>query len=190
MVQADGDNAIVVDQAANGTVDSLRASDLEVVTDASVLVMQLETPLPAVLSAALAARSAGTRVVLNAAPARELPAELLDAVDVLVVNEHEAAHNPDARARVGALVVTLGAEGARVADAEGERHVAGVQARAVDTTAAGDTFTGYLAAGLAAGLGLDAAVGRAVVAGALAVETPGAVPSIPHAAQVEERASR
>ncbi len=132
----------------------------------------------------------GTRVVLNAAPARELPAELLDAVDVLVVNEHEAAHNPGARGRVGALVVTLGAEGARITDADGERLVAGVPARAVDTTAAGDTFTGYLAAGLAAGLGLAEAVGRAVVAGAQAVETPGAGASNPHAAPVEERTSR
>lgn len=190
MVQADGDNAIVVDAAANGRVSDLTPGDLTAVTDGGVLVMQLETPLPAVLGAALAARSARTKVVLNAAPARDLPDDLWDAVDVLVVNEHEAAHYPEARGRVGAVVVTLGADGARVLDADGERHVPGVRADVIDTTGAGDTFTGYLAAALASGATLDAAVARAVVAGALAVESAGAVPSIPSAAQVDRRAAR
>ena len=190
MVQADGDNAIVVDAAANATVTELRDRDLEAVRGAAVLVAQLETPLAAVQQAAGAARASGTRFVLNAAPARELPADLLALVDVLVVNEHEARQVPDALAAgVGCLVVTLGADGARVVDADGERAVPGVPARAVDTTGAGDTFTGYLAAALAAGAGVDAACARAVVAGALAVETAGATASIPPAEAVDRRAA-
>ena len=110
---------------------------------------------------------------------------------MLVVNEGEAAALSGVEAlleRVGAVVVTLGAAGALVVDEHGRREVAGVRADVVDTTGAGDTFTGYLAAGLAAGAGLDDAVARAVVAGAIAVERPGAVPSIPTAAEVDARA--
>ncbi len=85
-------------------------------------------------------------------------------------------------------MVTLGAAGARLTDAAGTRDVSGIPASVVDTTGAGDAFTGYLAAGLAAGLSLDRAAARAVVAGALAVETRGAVPSIPGAEAVDARA--
>ena len=187
MVQADGDNAIVVAAGANGLLDGLRPDDIEAVEGATVLVAQLEVPLAAVLSAARVARSAATKVVLNAAPAQPLPPELLEVVDVLVVNEHEAAELGAAVDSVPVLVVTLGAAGARITDAAGTREVPGIPAKVVDTTGAGDAFTGYLAAGLAAGLALDAAVARAVVAGALAVETAGAVPSIPDAVAVDAR---
>jgi len=199
LVQPDGENAIVVDSGANGTVERLTAEERRLVAGARVVVAQLETPLSAVTEAAAAAREGGGRFLLNAAPARELPAELLGLVDVLVVNEHEAAHlsgeaTPDAAAarlldRVGAVVVTLGAEGALVA-AAGQRRVAGVRARVVDTTGAGDTFTGVLAATLAEGTDLDAAAVRAVVAGALAVERAGAVPSIPTRDEIVDRMRR
>jgi len=191
MVQADGDNAIVVDGAANAGLEALTESEREVVAGGRVLVAQLETPLAAVIEAGATAREAGVQFVLNAAPARDLPDDLLDLVDVLVVNEHEAGHFSDAaRARVGALVVTLGADGARVVDADGERSVPGVPADVVDTTGAGDTFTGYLAAALATGATLDQACARAVVAGALAVETSGATASIPTSNQVDEGLDR
>jgi ribokinase len=167
------------------------------VAAATVLVAQLETPLDAVAEAAAVAREADTTVVLNAAPARELPGDLLACVDVLVVNEHEARQlsgetDPDRAAtallaRVGSVVVTLGAQGALVVDSAGGRRVAGVPAQVVDTTGAGDVFTGVLAAALADGGDLGAAASRAVVAGALAVETVGAVPSIPTAEQIEQR---
>ena len=187
MVQEDGDNAIVVAAGANGLLDGLRPDDIEAVEGAAVLVAQLEVPLAAVLSAARVARSAGTTFVLNAAPVRPLPPELLGVVDVLVANEHEAAELGAAADAVPVLVVTLGAAGARITDVAGTREVPGVPAKVVDTTGAGDAFTGYLAAGLAGGLALDAAVERAVVAGALAVETAGAVPSIPDAGSVDAR---
>jgi len=186
LVQADGDNAIVVDGAANAAFDALTEAERATVAAGRVLVAQLETPLSAVTEAAIAARAAGVTFVLNAAPARPLDNDLLALVDVLVVNEHEALHLTDAqRAAVRALVVTLGADGARVVDADGERSVPGVPADVVDTTGAGDTFTGYLAAALATGATLDQACARAVVAGALAVETSGATASIPTAADVD-----
>jgi len=188
MVGRDGENAIVVTSAANAALTALTDAERDAVTEAAVVVAQLETPLSAVTEAAEATR--GT-FVLNAAPASELPRELLRRIDVLVVNEGEAAALSGVEVlleRVGAVVVTLGAAGALVADEHGRREVAGVRADVVDTTGAGDTFTGYLAAGLAAGVGLDDAVARAVVAGAIAVERPGAVPSIPTAAEVDARA--
>lgn len=197
MVRPDGENAIVVDSGANARLDSLDAPVRAAIREARVIVAQLETPLEAILQAGHAARESGAVFVLNAAPAMQLPAELLGCVEVLVVNQHEARQlsghdDPAAAARalhgvVGATVVTLGADGALIHDATGARRVPGVRADVVDTTGAGDTFTGVLAATLAAGAGLDAAVARAVVAGALAVETMGAVPSIPSAAQIEQR---
>jgi len=200
MVRPDGENAIVVDSGANATVEQLTDDERLAVAGARVLVAQLETPLSAVAEAAALARESGVRMVLNAAPARALPDELLSSVDVLVVNEHEAGHlsghaDPATAATQllassRSVVVTLGADGALVADESGQRQVAGVTATVVDTTGAGDTFTGVLAAALATGADLDAAVARAVVAGALAVESPGAVPSIPTADQIDQRAAR
>ncbi|MEJ7795049.1 MAG: ribokinase [Nocardioides sp.] len=200
MVQPDGENAIVVDSGANGTVTELTEAERLVVSTAGVLVAQLETPLSAVHAAALAASDGGARVVLNAAPARDLPAELLRCVDVLVVNEHEARQLSDESTLSGAVsrlldvvtsvVVTLGGDGALLAEPTGRHRVAGVPAQVVDTTGAGDTFTGVLAAALASAAGLEAAVSRAVVAGALAVEGHGAVSSIPTASEVDARVER
>ncbi len=207
-VQDDGDNAIIVAPGANGTLDALTDADAAAFDDAAVLVLSLEVPLEGVVAAARRASAAGAVVVLNAAPARELPDELLDLVDVLVVNEHEAALlagsddggdggdgddvAASARAllrRVSAVVVTLGGSGALVVRrGEAPQEVAAPRVDVVDTTGAGDTATGYLAAGLAAGLDLPGAVRRAVVAGSLAVQRAGAVPSIPTAGEVDEAA--
>ncbi len=198
MVRPDGENAIVVDSGANADVVALTEAEREAVGSAAVVVAQLETPLTAVTEAAAVAGESGARFVLNAAPVTDLEPSLLEAVDVLVVNQHEALQlsgeaDLDQAARSlldlvrGAVVVTLGADGALLADAAGVRRVAGVSARVVDTTGAGDTFTGALAAGLAAGVDLDQACDRAVVSGALAVERAGAVPSIPTAAEVDAR---
>ncbi|NIZ90496.1 ribokinase [Kineococcus rubinsiae] len=209
-VQDDGDNAIVVAAGANATLHELTAADRELLAAASVVVAQLEVPVEVVTAAAQAAADA--TVVLNAAPAAVLPPELLAAVDVLVVNEHEAlvvagltapagadvAADPALLRRVldallevvPAVVVTLGGRGARWATREASGETAAPRVHVVDTTGAGDTAVGYLAAALAAGEPLAAAVAHAVAAGSLAVETAGAVPSVPRRAQVLERLPR
>jgi ribokinase len=203
-VRPDGENSIVVASGANATVRSLTAEERVAIASARVLVVQLELPVEAVHEGLRAAREASTITVLNAAPARPLGRELLDLVDVLVVNVHEArtlagaldttdlagAHPAELAARVsgtGAVVVTLGGQGALSLDSAGPLVVPALPARVVDTTGAGDTFTGVLAATLAEGVDLRQAVGRAVVAAALSVEKHGAVSSIPWRADIEAR---
>lgn len=200
VVDAKGENSIVVAPGANATVGALTQPAADVVRRSSVVVLQLEIPLSLVADAAGTARRAGARVVLNAAPAAELPGDLLADVDVLVVNEGEArtlaagaaadadldAVLDDLLGAVPAVAVTLGAAGAGHALRAGRRgRVRPPVVDAVDTTAAGDTFTGYLAAALAAGVRFDSAAQWACVAGALCVARPGAATSVPHRAEVE-----
>lgn len=174
--------------------------DLE---DGDVLVLQLELPVEVALAAASTARARGARVVLNAAPAPTpgdaRVADLLRTVDVLVVNGPEAAALVDASpdedgtaavetlaARTGLPVVgTVGAAGAVVAQDGRSTRIAAPRVTAVDTTGAGDTFTGYLAAGIAAGLDLTEATGRAVRAASIAVTRPGTLQSIPSAHELD-----
>lgn len=199
MVAGSGENAIVVAAGANDHV-AVGAVDAARIAAADVLLTQLEVPVTVVRAGAAAARAAGTLVLLNAAPARELAADLLALVDLLIVNEHEAAAladrpagDPDDLAGrllglVPAVVVTLGAAGALYRTAAGRReHVPAVPARVVDTTAAGDTFCGVLAAELAAGRPVPVAMRWASAAASLGVQTAGAIPSIPDRAAVAAR---
>jgi ribokinase len=201
-VAADGENAIVVAAGANGALTSLAADETAAIEHAAVVVIQLETPLSAVVEAARSGRRSGARVVLNAAPAQRLDADLLAFVDVLVVNEHEARLVADAATdaslddvgrrlaeSVSVVVVTLGERGACWFGAEGEGSVDAPAADVVDTTGAGDSFTGVVAATLARGADWQDAVRRGVVAGAIAVESAGAVPSIPTRQQIDARLS-
>ncbi|MFF2923518.1 ribokinase [Streptomyces celluloflavus] len=194
IVGPDGDNSIVVSPGANATLtpqDVAAAAD--VIAGSAVLSLQLEIPMETVRAAAASAAAAGTRVVLNPSPAPEsLAPELLAAADPLVVNEHEArqlsgradgepgewAHAlRDQGAR--SVVITLGGDGALVLDASGIGEIPGVRVEAVDTTGAGDAFTGALATRLARGDGLADAARFAVRVGAAAVTKPGAQPSYP-----------
>jgi ribokinase len=204
VLDAEGDNSIIVVPGANGRVgaeDVERAS--EAIAAADLLMLQLEVPLAAVLRAAQIARAAGVRVLLNPAPAPAgpLPAELLRLVDVLTPNETEtqsltglsAADDESAaraaaalRARgVGAVVLTLGARGALLADGERTVQVPGYVVQVVDTTAAGDAFCGALGTQLALGRPLEAAVSYANAAGALATTVLGAEPAMPGREAVE-----
>ncbi|MET9258735.1 ribokinase [Amycolatopsis sp. NPDC004079] len=191
MVSPDGENSIVVAPGANSRL-SLAETQLERIASADVVLAQLEIPLEAVTAAA-AARRSGARMVLNAAPSRPLPD--LD-LDVLIVNEHEAADlagtpgSPEELARTlqqraPAVVITLGAAGCVVAEAE-IVHLPGFRVSPVDTTGAGDTFCGVLAAVLAEGRPLREAAERAGAAAALAVTRPGAQSAVPTAAEVAE----
>ncbi len=195
-VTPDGENAIVVAPGANRR---LTPEDVDAAADgireARVLVAQMEIPAESVLRAAEIADAAETRVVLNLAPPRDVPTALLERLNPLVVNEHEAAFllgrkvEGEEGARSVAqgllalgprsLVITLGAEGALVADGETVTRVPAPQVEVVDTTGAGDAFVGALAARLALGDPLPDAVAYAARAGAAAVTKEGAQGALP-----------
>jgi ribokinase len=190
-VSDEGENAITVAPGAN---TDLGPDDLPDLDGVSWLVMQLETPLDTVAAFARAARDRGIKVLLNAAPARALPSALLATVDLLVVNEDElgALVGTDgsiaerlARAAVATTVVTLGGRGACARIGEHYALQPAFAVTPVDTTAAGDTFCGVLAAGLADGLDEPAALARAAAAGALATTKAGAQSSIPSRAELD-----
>ncbi len=159
-----------------------------------MLLCQLEIPVATVAAAAHAARAAGTRVVLNAAPAMPLPQDLLDDVDVLIVNEVEAhavagATRDDLApllAVVPRVVLTLGGEGAWYGDRDGvSQRVPAVPVQTVDSTAAGDAFTGAFAVAWGEGRDIVDAVRWACAAGAACVRRVGASASLPQRADIE-----
>lgn len=186
-----GDNTIIVAPGANSRVvlteDAHRAID-----KADVVLSQLEIPLDVVIETARAC-SESTPFVLNAAPSRPLPPELLAEVDVLVVNEHEAADVAGSGAAptdlmdvllgmVPAVVITLGADGALVGTRrDGCRHLRAHVVEPVDTTGAGDVFCGVLCASLARGLDLVESASHASIAAALATQGHGAQSYVPSA---------
>ena len=196
-VDSVGENTIIVEAGANRLLVDLQSADAAAIAASSVLAMQLEIPLETVIAAARIARAGGTTVMLNAAPIRDLPAELLSSLDILVVNEHEASHLAGERdwreltEQVPVVVVTLGSEGALLLRrGSDEVRVAAPSVHAVDATGAGDTFCGAFAAGLAEDMELEQALRFAVTAASLSVQSYGAVPSIPLRAQIDAATSR
>ncbi len=187
-----GDNSIIVSPGANARVteDDVAAAGA-LFAAASVVSLQLEIPLPSVVAAARAAAEAGARVVFNLSPAAEVPDELLARCDPLVVNEHEAEFLGDPRpagllARgPRSVVITRGAYGAVVADRDGVTEVPSPEVEVVDTTGAGDAFTGALCLRLARGDGLVAAARFAARVGAASVRRPGAQSSYPTPGELE-----
>ena len=159
------------------------------------MLLQLETPLESVTAYAQAARKAGGVVVLNAAPARVLPPELMGLVDILIVNEGELATVAQCQGSiaeclqkldVATVVVTLGAHGC-CARQQGAFHLqVSFAITPVDSTGAGDTFCGALCAALCQGRNTDEALRYASAAAALACTRLGAQSSIPEAAEVAE----
>jgi ribokinase len=198
LVDRSAENLIVVASGANATMTELTGSEREAIAASQVLLMQLELPLQVVREAAAAARDAGSAIMLNAAPAAPLHADLLGQVDYLIVNEHEACliggsddlaeASLALSARVHRLIVTLGAQGSEVHEAGTlVGRVAAPQVTAVDTTGAGDTFCGALAAAVADRLPLMDAVRFATAASALSVGSVGAVASIPSRSSIESK---
>jgi ribokinase len=198
VVDDEGGNAIVVIPAANGAVDRLVPRDEGLIAGADALLLQLEIPLSAVVAGATVARAHGVRTILTPAPARPLPAELLDATDLLVPNEHEATAltgRTDPLEAAGALldrvpevVVTLGAAGSLYA-ARGAQPVTVPAPRvaAVDSTGAGDTFVGALAVAVGEGRPMPEALAWAATAAALSVQREGASASMPYRSEIEAR---
>ncbi len=202
-VAKDGENSIAVASGANGRLSPADVRKAKTsFAKASVLVMQLETPLETVHAAAELAAKAGVRVILNPAPARPLPDALLKHVSVLTPNESEAelltgikVNSEAAAARaadklrargVQTVILTLGARGAFVATAESRQLVPGFKVKAVDTTAAGDIFNGALAVALGEGQTLLDAVRLANAAAAISVTRLGAQPSAPTRKEIEK----
>ncbi|GIH61328.1 ribokinase [Microbispora siamensis] len=198
VVQDGGDNSIIVVPGANGVVTGPAGRDAEVIARSGALLLQLELPMDAVVAAAQVPRAAMSRaeVILTPAPAVPLPAELLEAVDLIVPNEHEAAAltgRDDPRDALEALldlvpeaVVTLGARGVLYGSRDGARlHEAAVPVRAVDTTAAGDTFAGALAVARTEGADPARALRFASAAAALSVQREGASTSMPHRHEID-----
>jgi ribokinase len=193
-VSDDAENAITVAPGANL---ALTAADLPPLAGFTHLLLQLEIPLESVTAYAQAAQAAGVKVVLNAAPAQRLPAELLALIDVLVVNEGELAVVADLsgsvaqclpRIEVPCVVVTLGHRGC-CARLDGEfSFQSAFDITPIDTTGAGDTFCGVLVGALSQGDSLQQALPQALrqasAAGALACTRLGAQSSIPGQAEV------
>lgn len=196
-VDKKGENSIVVAQGANAgmQVADLSAA-LETIASSKILLMQLEIPLDTVTAAATYGHSKGVRVILNPAPACQLPDELLQHVDLLTPNCTEASLlsgitiTDPTTAREAAIilhqkgiknvVITMGAEGAIIFTDGKFAHTEAVRVTPVDTTAAGDVFNGAVAVALAEGDDLETAVGFGCRAAAIAVTRPGAQSSIPY----------
>jgi ribokinase len=179
-IEESGENNIVVLAGANGELEQLTDAERTLIRRSAVLVCQLEVPDSVIEDAVNTARAASITVVLNPAPMRSVPACVLAAVDVLIVNELEAEQIGVSDLLLPCLVTTLGSRGALLA-IKGREPVL-IPARrtiAIDTTGAGDTFVGVFAAAIANGADYEAAARRATVAASLSVEISGAVPSIP-----------
>lgn len=176
-VSAAGENSIVVVAGANDTVQA------DSMPTATVYLSQLEVPVAAIERTFAAARQAGAVTVLNPAPVKPLPDSLLALCDIVTPNQHEVdlLGGVDRLRSLGAkaVIVTRGADGADLHTAHGVTHVDPFQVSPVDTTGAGDCFSGALCARLAAGDDLPTAMRFAAAAAALSTTVPGAVPSMP-----------
>ena len=202
-IAAGGENAISISAEANAalTPEALQPH-LGLIREAEILLMQLESPLETIELAAKEARAAGTKVILNPAPARTLPDSLLANLDMITPNETEAellagvkveSEEDAAMAAcvlhgkgVEKVLITLGEKGAFLSRAEGKKLINGYSVKAVDTTAAGDTFNGALVAAMQKGASLEQAIGFAHGAAAISVTRLGAQTSIPSLEEVNQ----
>jgi ribokinase len=202
VLDAAGDNFIVLDPGANGLFtpqDVDRAH--ERIKQSHVVITQLEIPVETAGHALKLAREADVISILNPAPARRVPPEILAYADIVTPNETELrimlGRAPDANVNVIDLcdellqmgvqrvILTRGAKGAMIVTREGYHNMPAFAVKVVDTTGAGDAFNGTLATQLARGIPLEPAVRYAVAAGALACTKLGVIPALPRSEDVE-----
>lgn len=197
-VDAEGRNQIAVSIGANRRAS---AAQIDSIPPGTTLLMQMEVPQAENAALIARGRAAGARILLNLAPAGAMPPEALRALDLLILNESEAAwigarlgQPGDARSLHAVLgigvAVTEGERGVTAVTAEGVLHLPAHRVEAIDTTGAGDAWCGVLAAALDRGMPLEAAIRRASAAGALACTKAGAGPAMPHAAEIDALLSR
>ena len=196
-IDSKGENTIVVAQGANGTLSSEDVQKAEKEFErANIVLMQLEIPIDTVIHAATLATQYGKKVILNPAPARHLPDDLLNKLFIITPNESETEtllgikitdmNSIQAAARklhekgVTNVVITLGAEGAYIYNAQGGRHITTTKVETIDTTAAGDVFNGALAVAISENKTVDQAVEFANRAAAISVTRMGAQASAPY----------
>lgn len=195
-VAESGENSIVISAGANGHLDEAVVAEYQAeIAQAECLLMQLETPLPAIIQAAKIAKEKGTKVILNPAPAQALPYELLSLLDMITPNETEAeiltgvkvidessaqqAAQVFHQKGIEKVLITLGSKGVFVSENGVGQIVAGFRVKAVDTTAAGDTFNGALVTAMLEDKPLNEAILFAHASAAISVTRKGAQPSIP-----------
>ncbi|WP_320175049.1 ribokinase [Maridesulfovibrio sp.] len=202
-IAASGENAISISAEANAalTPEAIKPH-LDLIREAETLLMQLESPLETIELAAKEARAAGTKVILNPAPARVFPDSLLADLDMITPNETEAELLTGVKVEseedavmaacvlhgkgVETVLITLGEKGAFLSRAEGKKLIGGYSVKAVDTTAAGDTFNGALVASMQKGASIEQAIGFAHGAAAISVTRLGAQTSIPSLEEVNQ----
>ncbi|ADO50630.1 ribokinase [[Enterobacter] lignolyticus] len=202
-VNAEGENVIGIHAGANAALLPAQVADEQArIASADALLMQLESPLESVMAAAKIAHQNKTTVVLNPAPARALPDELLALVDIITPNETEAEKltgirvtNDDDAAKaaqalhakgIDSVIITLGSRGVWASQQGKGQRVAGFRVKAVDTIAAGDTFNGALMTALLEDKPLPEALRFAHAAAAIAVTRKGAQPSVPWREEIDE----
>ncbi|ATA25905.1 ribokinase [Brenneria goodwinii] len=201
-VNGEAENMIAINAGANAAVtpDYLRRHQ-QLIIDASALLVQLESPLETVAAAAKVAHEHHTAVILNPAPACELPDDLLSLVDIITPNETEAqrltgiavrTEEDAARASrvlhdkgIATVLITLGSRGVWLSEEGNGQRIPGYPVQAVDTIAAGDTFNGALVTALLENQPMSAAVKFAHAAAAIAVTRPGAQPSVPWREEID-----
>jgi len=202
MVDAKGENCIAVASGANNMLSPADVDKaLAQIDVADVLLMQLETPIETIGHVAELGMQKGKTVILNPAPAQALPDELLARLDVITPNETEAeiltgikveCTDDAAKAAqalrgkgVGTVIITLGSQGAFVLSESFSGLVPTRKVEAIDTTAAGDTFNGALAVGIAEGKAIEDAIAFANKAAAISVTRLGAQSSVPSLAELK-----
>ena len=204
-VDDSGENSIIVASGANAMLSPTDIEEAEsLFEDAAILLMQLETPIPTLISAAKEAKRHGATVVLNPAPypKEALPDELLRLVDIITPNETEAesltgitvTNQKSAQAAadilhqkgVAVVIITLGAKGVYLSAPECKKMIKSFKVKAVDSTAAGDVFNGALASALSQELDMLSAIRFAVAAAAISVTRLGAQPSVPTRKEIEK----